>query len=95
MKNQLTLQVTDEYLDQFVTRRELREELARFGEELRQAIISEFREILMDVLQLQREYFDKKFKESDKRFEILLSQNAIDHNNFESRLRVLETDIVK
>lgn len=73
----------------YATRGELRLELAKFKVE----IISEIRQMLFEAMELQREYFDKKFARLEGVLERHIAQTAISFTKHDARITPIEKEL--
>ncbi len=67
------------------------DKLNQFGENLYSKIMSDMRSVLFDTMELQRNYFDKKFKDLTQRIDLLISDTAVRQNLIEARVTTLES----
>lgn len=76
-----------------VTRGELRLELAQFRVDLKNEIIPEIRQMLFEAMELQREYFDKKFARLEGLLERHIAQTAIHFTKHDARITTIEKEL--
>ncbi len=73
-------------MSDYVTKSELKTELAIFREDFRKELMEDFQRIVNQIIEIS----DKRFAENLERLDRHIAQNALEHNKFDDRMHKLE-----